>query len=112
MSEFTVYPGLLDTRGPLRRSIFSSSLTGSFLVGLLLASMFASVVQAQVSTAAIVGTTTDSSGAIVPGVKVTATNLATNLTYTGETNNRGEFVIPVLPPGQYKVQCEITGFKT
>jgi hypothetical protein len=42
--------------------------------------IFASPLQAQVSTADIVGTVTDSSGAVLPGATVTATNLATGLT--------------------------------
>jgi Carboxypeptidase regulatory-like domain len=49
---------------------------------------------AQVSTADIVGTVTDASSAVVAGVKVIATNLATDLTYTGVSNGSGEFTIP------------------
>jgi Carboxypeptidase regulatory-like domain len=67
---------------------------------------------AQVSTADIVGTVTDSSQATVAGVKVTATNLATGLTYAGESNSRGEYAIPLLPSGQYRIEAVLTGFKT
>jgi len=55
---------------------------------------------------------TDNSGAAVAGVKVTATNIDTGLRYTGEANASGEFVIPALPPGRYRLQGELSGFKT
>src|SRR4051812_457556 len=67
---------------------------------------------AQISTADIVGTVTDSTQATVPGVKVTATNLATGLTYTGESNSRGDYSIPLLPSGQYRIEATLAGFKT
>src|ERR1700686_2025172 len=66
---------------------------------------------AQVSTADIVGTVTDASSAVVAGVKVIATNLATDLTYTGVSNGSGEFTIPLLPAGRYKIEASLTGFK-
>ncbi len=79
---------------------------------LVLLTMLAPVIQAQISTAAVVGTMTDTSGATLAGVKVTATNLDTGLTYSGETNTSGEFVIPALPPARYRIQGMLSGFKT
>ncbi|HXJ40598.1 MAG TPA: carboxypeptidase-like regulatory domain-containing protein, partial [Bryobacteraceae bacterium] len=67
---------------------------------------------AQVSTADIVGTVTDASNAVVAGVKVRATNLATDLTYVGASNASGEFTIPLLPAGHYKIEADIAGFKS
>jgi hypothetical protein len=66
----------------------------------------------QVSTADIVGTVSDASGAVVAGVKVTATNLATDLTYSAVSSSSGEFAISLLPTGHYKVQADLTGFKS
>src|SRR3982750_4428263 len=82
------------------------------VAGLLFFTGLAPVAEAQISTAAVVGTMTDSSGGAVGGVKVTATNIETGLIYTGETNSSGEFVVPALPPGRYKVQGALSGFKT
>jgi len=45
------------------------------------------------------GTVTDSSGALVQGAKITATNSATNLVQHATTNASGVFTIPLLPPG-------------
>jgi hypothetical protein len=66
---------------------------------------------AQVTTADVLGTVTDASGAVVPNSKVTITNIATNNSRSGHTNSTGEFVFTLLPPGRYSVRVEGTGFK-
>jgi len=73
--------------------------------------LLASLLSAQVSTADIVGTVTDSSGAVISGVKVTATNLSTGLPYTTVSNASGDFIISQLQTGRYKITAEATGFK-
>src|SRR5262249_5304289 len=60
----------------------------------------------------ITGEVKDSTGALVPGVTVTAVNKATNATRTAFTNAVGLFDFPALPPGVYTVKCELEGFKT
>ena len=74
-------------------------------------SLLASLLSAQVSTADIVGTVSDSSGAVISGVKVTATNLNTGLPYTAVSNASGDFIISQLQIGHYKITAEATGFK-
>ena len=66
---------------------------------------------AQVS-GSISGVVTDSTGAVVVGAKVTATNPATNAVISAETNSSGSYSITNLAPGQYKVVMEKTGFKS
>ncbi|MBL8291300.1 MAG: TonB-dependent receptor [Bryobacterales bacterium] len=66
---------------------------------------------AQANLGTILGTVTDPSGASVVGAKVTASNLATNEIRIGATNETGYYEIPLLPPGQYKVNFEASGFK-
>ena len=66
---------------------------------------------AQTTTASITGTVSDPSGAVVPNVKVTATNTATNLSYPAQTNEAGLFNILFLPVGPYNVTTEAEGFK-
>ncbi len=60
----------------------------------------------------ITGRVIDASGAAVPGAAVRATNLATNVTISSESNAEGIYEIPYLPSGTYRIQAEITGFKT
>src|SRR5262245_21843414 len=60
---------------------------------------------------AITGRIVDSSGAVLPGVTVTATNVATNVASTTSSNTEGAYTIPYLTPGTYTVLAELSGFK-
>jgi hypothetical protein len=63
------------------------------------------------TTATLSGTTSDRSGAVVPGAKVTVVNQQTQLTRETESNDSGVYNIPLLPPGVYSVRVEKTGFR-
>src|SRR5215471_7999281 len=78
--------------------------------------MFALLCAASVSTAqdfrgGITGRITDTSGGRMPGVTVTATNVATNVASTTTTNSDGDYAILFLNPGTYTVTAELSGFK-
>ncbi len=64
---------------------------------------------AQEST--INGTVTDSTGAVVPGVTVTATNIESGNTFVAVTDERGDFRLPVRV-GNYRIKAELPGFTT
>ena len=66
----------------------------------------------QESRGSILGRVMDSSGAVVVGAKVQATNVATNTVGSSVTNESGNFEIPYLLPGVYRVTVEMPGFKT
>jgi hypothetical protein len=87
-----------------------SSLRLLFSLNLLLFTALPGV--AQNVTATISGGVKDQSGAVVPGVKVTASNTATTASRSVVTNDRGEFVIPLLSVGTYSAIAELPGFKT
>jgi len=59
----------------------------------------------------ITGRISDSSGGRMPGVTVTATNVATNVASTTTTNGDGDYAIPFLNPGTYALSAELSGFK-
>ena len=63
-------------------------------------------------TGALTGVVTDSTGAAIPNVNVSATNVATGQTRTATSNGDGSYNITVLPPGDYRVRFEAVGFKT
>ncbi|HEX7140140.1 MAG TPA: carboxypeptidase regulatory-like domain-containing protein, partial [Vicinamibacterales bacterium] len=86
-------------------------LTRSLFVGLLcaLVSIGAFAQSLNVTTGSIGGKVTDNSGAGLPGVTVTATNLDTGLTRTNTTENDGTFSLNLLPPGNYKIAGELSG---
>src|SRR5437899_3437454 len=67
--------------------------------------------QSQAANGSIEGTVTDSSGAVLPGVTVTVTNLDTGLERTIVTNEKGLYRAPLLPLGTYRVVAELQGFK-
>ncbi len=63
-------------------------------------------------TATLTGRVTDTSSAVIAGVKVEATNVETNVTFPGETNAEGLYTIPNLPPGTYRVIVQKFAFRT
>jgi Carboxypeptidase regulatory-like domain/TonB dependent receptor len=67
---------------------------------------------AQVTTAEIGGSTVDESGAVLPGVTVTARNVQTGLERTTTSNERGRYTLFALPPGSYVIRAELPGFAT
>ena len=58
----------------------------------------------------MLGLVTDASAAAIADAKLTARNLATNLTYTTKSNNAGSYRIPLIPPGEYELVAEKSGF--
>jgi hypothetical protein len=71
-----------------------------------------SIALAQGTTGSITGAVTDATGAIIPGATVTITKTSTNAVHTIQTSDEGTYTVPQLPPGQYSVKVEMTGFKT
>jgi Carboxypeptidase regulatory-like domain len=87
-----------------------SAIAWLFLIALLLVSN--SSLQAQTpGTGALTGTVTDSSGAVIPNVKITATSVDTGQSRTATTGPDGTYKIGLLPPGNYRVTFEASGFK-
>lgn len=66
----------------------------------------------QESRGSITGQAMDSSGAVIPGVKVSARNTATNVSTSTVTNATGNYTILYLIPGAYDVTAELAGFAT
>ena len=81
----------------------------SFLLFLLAAP---ALLVAQSTFGSILGTVTDSSGAVIPNAKVTITNLAENTSITLQTDAQGNYEAPNLKAGVYQVVIEAAGFKT
>ena len=82
---------------------------GLFVSGLL---VLALPVEAQVTTATLVGQLRDTSGAVIPGATVVARHEGTGVTRQALTDVNGEFVMSALPNGPYTVKIELSGFKT
>src|ERR1051325_1966226 len=78
----------------------------------LLAAALLGAVSAQTFQAQITGVVRDPSGASIPNARVVATNTATGVAYSTESNEQGIYRLLALPPAQYKLTTSMRGFKT
>ena len=65
----------------------------------------------QVTNATLSGTVADATGAVLPGVTISATNTATGVVVNGITNEAGAYTIQSLIPGTYNIAGELPGFQ-
>jgi hypothetical protein len=79
-----------------------------FVLGLVLALPAAAQVA---SSTTLVGTVTDSSGAVIPNAAVSAVQDATKVTYKGPTNRTGGYTLPYVAVGVYTITVEANGFE-
>ncbi|HEU5258252.1 MAG TPA: TonB-dependent receptor [Vicinamibacterales bacterium] len=86
--------------------------TWSVLGSLLMLGMFVALpTVGYAQDSVMTGTVTDSTGAVLPGVTVTATNVDSGNTFVAVSDERGNFRIPVRI-GNYRIAAELTGFAT
>jgi hypothetical protein len=81
------------------------------LMSLLLILVFAASAFSQ-TTAKILGSVADASGAAIVGAKVIVKNSALGIERNTQTNSTGGYEVAALPPGTYSVQVEMNGFET
>jgi hypothetical protein len=98
---------LLTLKDPAQRSV-CATLTTTLV---LLCTLLAAPAYAQEFRGAVEGRVTDDTGAAVPGATVTITHVETNVASTTVTNENGNYTVPFLTPGTYKVSVELPGFK-
>src|SRR5215831_14850847 len=79
---------------------------------LLLLVLLSAQTLAQSSNATVSGTVSDSTGALIPGVSITATNTQTGIVTTVITNESGTYNFASLQPGVYNFSAELSGFQT
>lgn len=80
--------------------------TRTLLMGLLLAGGMSAQV-----TGSLYGTVTDPAGGLIPNAHVTATSVERGNIRTAVSNEKGEWVLPQVPIGSYRVRVEAQGFK-
>ena len=88
------------------------TLATALVIGLLLPCTSAAQGGGASSTGTIQGRVADSSGAVLPGVTVTATSPSMIGTQTQVTNENGSYRFPAVPPGVYELTFELAGFST
>ena len=83
------------------------------LCGLVCAALAAAApAGAQTTTGVLFGVVRDAGGAVMPGVTVTVIDAGTNARNETVTDERGAFIVPQLPPGTYRVEAALQGFKS
>ena len=88
-----------------------SELFKSPVVLLLLLLTFASTAFAQLTTADILGTVSDATGAVIPNAGITLVNLGTNETRNTQSNATGDYNFTLLPVGHYSITVKANGFQ-
>jgi outer membrane receptor protein involved in Fe transport len=73
--------------------------------------VWCSPVFSQLSSGTVLGTVSDASGALIPGVEVKVSNSATGVTRETMTNESGNYRVDQLPVGIYVVETDLSGFK-
>src|SRR5207245_3254748 len=59
-----------------------------------------------------VGTVAGETKAVLPGATVTASEISTGQQFSAVRTEKGEYRLPTVPPGTYRIQAELTGFST
>src|SRR5881296_4577194 len=96
----------------VKRSKENLANLATLLIGILgVTALASSPAWGQGFSAAIVGIVHDASGAVVPGVSVTAKHIESGLTRSVITSETGNYSIPSLPVGAYELTAELAGFK-
>lgn len=78
---------------------------------LLLVFVFALTASGQEFRSSISGRVTDPQDAVIPSARVFATNVETRARYETVTGASGQYTLPFLPPGAYRIEAEAAGFK-
>jgi hypothetical protein len=83
-----------------------------WLIAAMLLLLPSARIMAQYDNGSLVGTIHDASGSVVAGAKISAVNTATGVSFTATSNSAGEYEVPSLRTGIYKITAEHPGFST
>src|SRR3984885_2189408 len=102
----------MNKRGISMKSVTAIKFGAAAALLVLIALVSPQPSHGQKGRAAITGNGTDSAGAPVPGVKVTATDTERGSMWTTTTNGDGIYDLPQVPIGTYNIKVEHTGFQS
>jgi hypothetical protein len=100
----------LSTLPTTKLSSKLDAITRAFIVSVALLCAMTVAATAQYDTGSVVGTIRDSTGAAVPNATVNITNNANGVSTSAKSNASGEYVVPELRTGVYKVSATAEGF--
>src|SRR5437867_12214324 len=99
--------GLMTTGTGIRLHVFGGFVSAIFV----LIALGTCLSVGQTSTATILGTVKDTSGALIPGVSITVKHTESGLTRNVVSGERGGYNVPLLPVGAYEITTTMPGFK-
>src|SRR5438477_310100 len=99
---------LATSNAVLRRQVVRSILRTALLVAFSLS--ITAIAYAQ--NVSVVGTVTDETKSVLPGVSVSATDIEAGRQFTAVTDTKGEYRLLNVPAGSYRIQAELSGFTT
>ena len=100
-----------DVSSDNRRVVSRHGFLLAFLVAFALC-VLKPTASAQVTTADVVGTVTDSTSAILPNVTVSLRSLDTNIERKAQSTSAGDYTFTLLAPGRYTLTVSVSGYKT
>jgi hypothetical protein len=80
-----------------------------FVIGVFV--LLAANLTAQSITGSVTGVVTDTSGAVIAGAEVNVLNQGTNIKSVARTDSSGNYAVPLLPRGDYRIEVSAPGFK-
>src|SRR4051812_32571680 len=95
----------------MTRPTFSVRGASALLCAIVLSLLATTSAPAQTGTSSVRGTVMDAQGNVVLGAALTLVNTETNATRTQTSNDSGQFVFDLIPPGAYRLEAEARGFK-
>src|SRR5579862_914470 len=101
-----------DSRLPIFPKLEETLMTSKFFLALGLVLCLTGLTLAQTDTVRLIGTITDTTGAVVANASVEVTSAGTGRVVTVQTGGAGEYVVNALPPGRYHIAVKQTNFKT
>jgi hypothetical protein len=108
-----IFTGAIDMKSVLKNGSFLPLLLSFVVVlGLVVSPLLTQPAKADNLYARIQGTVTDPTGAAAVNVKLTATNVGTNISYEAVSKEDGNYVFLNLPIGTYRVTATSSGFRT
>ena len=100
-------PGLHSSQ-PFRELPKRAGFVGLVWMSLILGN----IVWGQQTTADVLGTVTDASGAVLPGITITVHNHDTGADSSSTSDSAGNYMVRMLPVGRYSIKATSSGFKT
>ncbi|MDT7812486.1 MAG: hypothetical protein QOJ42_2402, partial [Acidobacteriaceae bacterium] len=94
----------------MSKFVMSKFVRSTFLLSLITIAATLGLLAQGGATGTILGTVTDNTGSVVAGASVTVINIATGAAHRTQTGAAGDYSVPDLNPGVYRVTFETSGF--